>query len=545
VVVINDYRQPGTFTFNAQNSGNAMASFLLGYLAQFQQASGQFFDNRGKFVGFYGQDSWIVNRRLTLNYGLRYEPFFPWHEADNRMGAFSPTAYAADTHSTAYPNAPIGLLFPGDPGMLRDGIRSVLTDFMPRAGFAWDVLGTGKTSVRGGAGMFYDTRLSGVFNNIYTNTSPFITNVSVNFPAGNFSNPYQGMTNPFPAPQPPPSTTVFPTQGYLTFDPYHEFQVPVFYSWNLTVEQQVTPSSLARIGYVGSRANHLWVPIELNYTTYNSGTGVTSAPLYAPTYTQPISAAEYGGNSSYHSLQASFEQRLKHGMSVLANYTWSKSLDDLPFGASVTAVANSTSYVMPTYEPNYTQLDYGPSDFDHRHVFSLSYVWELPKLKDGWTPLRHVVNDWQANGIFQYRSGDPLTVTSSSPNNSQTGQQRDRAVYTAGVDPYAPGACTGVTSPCKNFLNPSAFTVNPKGTFGNVVKGMFVGPQYADWDAGLMRHINFTERLNAEFRVEFFDVLNHPWFNDPNTGLGGSFGRITGTVANGYRQGQLSLKLLF
>ena len=550
VDINNQYRQPGVFNFNAQNTNNAMASFLLGYMYQFQQASGQFFNNRGKFFGFYAQDSWKVNRRLTLNFGLRYEPFIPWREVQDRMGAFSPSAYAAGTRSTVYTNAPIGLLFPGDPGMLRDGIDKVLTDFMPRIGFAWDILGTGKTSLRGGFGMFYDTRLSSVFNNIYSNSSPFITNVSLTYPSGNFSNPYAGTTNPFPAPQPPPKTFVFPVGSYLTFNPYHDFQVPRIYNWNLAVEQQLTRSALARIAYVGSRGNHLWVPIELNPTIYNASTG-SATRVYAPTYTQPITDAEYSGNTWYNSLQASFEQRFKSSLSVLANYTWSKALDNLPYSASVTAIGAGASYVLPTYEPNYKRLDYGPSDFDHRNVFSLSYVWQLPKAGDSWGAFRYIANGWQTNGIFQFRSGDPLTVVSGASNNSNTGQSRDRATFLGG-DPYGPGACAGVTSTCKEFLNPSVFTTstapttavpNPSLRYGNVAKGFLVGPQYADWDVSLMRHFSLNERVKLDFRAEFFNVLNHPNFNDPATSTGSTLGRITGAMDP--RIGQLSLKLIF
>jgi hypothetical protein len=561
----NLFRQPGTFQFTGANVGDPVAAFLLGYVNNFQQASGQYYNTRGKFFGFYGQDSWKVNRRLTLSYGLRYEPFFPWHEAKNRMGAFSPTAFTAGTHSTAFPNAPVGLLFPGDPGMLRDGIRKVYTDFEPRVGFAWDVRGDGKTSVRGGGGIFYDTRLSSVFNNIYSNGSPFVTQVNLTPAPGNFSNPYGNTVNPFPAPQPPPSTAPFPTQTFLTFDPYHEYQVPRIYNWNLAVERQLTGSSLFRIAYVGSRGNHLWLPLELNPSVYNPATD-TATRVYAPVYSQPITAAVYSGNTNYNSLQGTFEERLRRGMTLLVNYTWSKALDNLPWNAAVTAIGANNSFVFPTYEPNPTRLDYGLSDFDHRHVLSISYVWELPKVSNGWGPLRYILNDWQANGIIQYRSGDPLTLFSSNNNISQTAQARDRAVYLGG-NPYSSQACSGVVGTCVGFLNPGAFrslngrTKDSKGNiisygdgpspsnpdpalrFGNVGKGFVIGPQYADWDASLMRHFNFTERWKAEFRGEFFNLLNHPNFGDPATTPGGGFGRITG--AQDPRIGQLSFKLLF
>ncbi len=538
VDIINQFRQPGTFTFDSNVSNNNIASFLFGYLANFQQASGQFFNNRGKFFGFYGQDSWKVTRRLTLDYGLRWEPFFPWNEVANRMGEFSPTAFAAGVHSSVFPNAPIGLLFVGDQGVSQEGIRHVYSDFMPRVGFAWDIFGDGRTSLRGGAGMFYDTRLSSVFNNIFSNGSPFVTQVSVNFPAtanpgANFSNPYAGMVNPFPAPQPPPSNTILPPQPYLTFDPYRQFDVPLIDSWNLALEHQVTTSALLRVAYVGSHGSHLWFPLELNPVQ-------NGQRVYAPVYSQPITEVNYGGDSSYHSLQASFEQRFHHGMSILGNYTWSKALDNLPWNAAVTAIGSGNSYVMPTYVPNYQRLDYGPSDFDHRNVFSLSYVWHLPQMHGG-NALRYIVNGWQTNGIFQYRSGDPLTIVSGSNNNSGTGQNRDRAVKVG--DPYGPGACAGVTTPCVGFLNPASFQVNAPGTFGDVVKGSVVGPAYADWDVSLMRHFNFTERWSAEFRAEYFNVLNHPNFADPGTTTGGSLGRITGSFDP--RIGQLSLKVFF
>ncbi len=560
VDINNLFRQPGVFSFGTA-SGLGMADFLLGYLNSFGQASGQFFNNRGHFYGLYGQDTWKATRRLTLTFGLRWEPFIPWNEVQNRMGKFSPTAFAAGTHSTVFPNAPAGLLFDGDPSVIHEGIRHVWTDFMPRVGFAWDVFGDGKTSVRGGAGSFYDTRLSSVFNNIFSNGSPFVTQVSFSQNAGvaagtaaTFTNPYQSVANPFPAPQPPPNNSILPVQNYLTFDPYHQFEVPQIFSWNLALERQVTSSAVARIAYVGSAGEHLWVPLELNPTTYNATTNTTSARAYAPTYTQPITEANYGANTNYHSLQTSFEQRLHHGLSVLANYTWSKALDDLPYNASVTAIGSNGSYVMPYYLPNYRSLDYGPSDFDHRNVLSLSYTWEFPKAS-GLGAFGYVVNGWQTNGIFQFRSGDPLTIVSNANNNSQTDQLRDRAVFTGG-NAYGSNACSG-SAPCKSFLNQAAFTTAPLGSFGNVKKGSFVGPQYADFDLSVMRHFNFTERWRMEFRAEFFNVLNHPNFGDPNTGSSTNntntgFGRITSqATSNGSstsydpRIGQLSLKLYF
>src|ERR1035441_2528066 len=179
VDVDNLFRQPGNFTFNANNTNDAIASFLFGYVNEFSQASGQFFNARDKFNGAYIQDSWKATRNLTLNFGVRYEPFVPWKEIQGRMGSFFPKLWASGTHSSKYPLAPAGLQFAGDQGFNPNGVESEFKHFMPRLGFAWDVFGTGKTSLRGGSGVFFDSRINSTLFNIYTNTSPYITNVDV------------------------------------------------------------------------------------------------------------------------------------------------------------------------------------------------------------------------------------------------------------------------------------------------------------------------------------------------------------------------------
>ena len=543
------YQEPGAFTFTADTTNSAPASFLLGYLRTLTQGSGQFFNNRNQFLGLYATDSYRVSKRLTLNYGLRWEPFFPWKELKHRMTQFNPAAYYANQVSTVYTNAPKGLLFPGDTGVPENGVNSNYRDFEPRVGFAWDMTGDGKTSLRGGAGMFYDSRMMAGFMNAVTTNTPFSPTVTITTPQGPFSNPYLGITNPFPEPVPIPKTAAFPLPVVVvTFDPSGNYKVPVTYNWNLTVERQLAKDWMVHASYVGSHSSHVATSLQLNPAVYTAGSTLSTDQRRIFQSFSGITVDSQAVNGNYDSFQTGLEKRISRGFTILANYTYAKALDNLPYGQSVTGPGpNASGTVYPWYFPKADALDYGRADFDRRQRIVISYVWLLPTPRSAGKLVQAVFGDWQINGVFQAQTGDPLTVKSGK-DQSQTGIGGDRAVLVGPA--LGPGACS--SAPCVNYLTPSSFAQPPSATvaspyisaFGNFGKGAVSGPGMATWDVGLFRSVSFHERFSLQLRGEFFNVLNRANFSDPVTTMSsGGFGSIT--AAGDPRIGQLALKLLF
>jgi hypothetical protein len=272
------------------------------------------------------------------------------------------------------------------------------------------------------------------------------------------------------------------------------------------------------------------------------------------------------GNAHYNSLQATLEKRMQHGVSILFNYTWSKSYDDLP---QATRVSNTEdvnpgeSYVYPLYPSNATNipaaayvsdikaLDRGLSDLDHTNVISASYVYDLPKLHSGFMAARALLNGWRTTGLIRFRSGDVLTAWMGS-DVSLTGLGQDRAQQDFTKSPYdkkVGGGHCGAGKSCVNWLNDAAFSApvnsGPGTGFGNVVKGSLRGPSVTDWDAAVIRSFPIFRETNLDFRAEYFNVLNHTILNNPNTSESNSaFGTITSTQGDP-RIAQFSLKYVF
>jgi hypothetical protein len=619
----NQFNQPGIFGFGTSDNylfGSTnfptYSLFLAGILSDgsgagngyaFQQGAGEFKQNRNTFSGFYAQDNFHLQRRLTLNLGLRYEPALAWRDNGDRWSQVNLTAMAQGTTSKVYPNAPPGVFFssangiPSDPGMPKNALNASLTNFMPRVGFAYDVFGNGTTSVRGGAGIFYDTRAMGMLSNRFVDEWPFspqfiMSTASSSGPtasstAGSFSDPLctqaatrtalkcngaQATSYPtFPSPFPAPTNFAYSprfNEIALSYDPSGNYRVPAVYAWNLTIERQLPWGSLVRGAYVGSLSRHIletldYLPVlpgQLDLNGKAAGLANVlvnrgSAGAFGSNTFSTVQANVTDVSANYNSAQLSFEKRASRKLTFLVNYTYAKSLDDLPFGQGVSGFDGNYS-TLPFTNPNRHGFDYGPSGFDHRHVFVASYVWHTPSFSDAGSFVRHVLGDYEVSGIVSASSGRPITVLQGT-NVSGSSIGTDRGTYcaglggaadtcTAGASPYSSSACAGVTVSCVSWLNPNAFEPTkfvPAGSFGNVSKNSLHLPGASDWDIQLSKYINFTERLKLQLRVEYFNVLNHPNFGPESTSTGpvngtdqiSAFDKLNGNAAFGtFRAGQ-------
>lgn len=581
VDLLNQFFQPAEFSFSS------LANFLAGKLTDysgnlaFRQGAGEFKNNRNIFLGIYIQDNYRFNRKLTLNLGLRWEPALPWQEIKGRQEQFRLQDLIAGRRSTQFPNAPPGVFFPGDTGVPKDGVRPNYSSFAPRVGFAYDVFGDAKTSIRGGFGIFYDTRIPGIINNRFADLTPFspqlVLSTGIVNP-GTFADPLctlaatqalqtctsQASTYPFPFTYPPAQNIQFGLGTFvLSWDPVNKYQPPTVYNWNLAVERQLPANVLARVAYVGSHSSHLTETLDLNRKPVGS-VAATPTRLNAIAGSALFSTVQQDLqdiNANYNSLQLSAEKRMSRGLTILANYTWSRSLDDLPPGAGVTGF--DTSSALPWDDPNRHRFDYGPSEFDHKHRLALSYVWQLPTLKSQNAFVQNVLGGWQITGLMQAQTGRPLTVRQGFDISGTTIGQ-DRGTF-SGANPYSSGACAGIPF-CQVWLNSGAFLptmvpnpanaatniVNPllKNTFGNVGKGSLRFPGTYNWDMGISKTFAITEGFKVQLRGEYFNIFNHVNFlgdettvnNMSNVG-NGNFATLR--TAMDPRIGQIALKLIF
>jgi hypothetical protein len=400
-------------------------------------------------------------------------------------------------------------------------------NFGPRVGFAYNLGGTGHTTLRGGYGIFYQPPFVEAYNNM-VDSAPFSPQV---FRYGvNFSNPYAGAVNPFPgqfAPFTPAKDVKFDTPMVgVSYSP--DWKPAQQMSWNLTIEHQFRTDLLARLAYVGSKGTYLGYNTDMNAPRVFAGSSDFDPQDRRPyqqfnMVTQNIS----GANSSYNSLQVSLDKRFSHGFTIGANYTWAKSLD------AVSALSDLDT--INVVDPFNVRLYRGVSDFNVPHRLVANFVWQLPGPKKG--VMQAIAGGWQVSGIWNWQSGFPLNITSGE-DNSGTEVGNDQADVVS-----KPQYTTGPRGDrIAKWFTTDSFASNRPETFGTAGRNILIGPGTFNMDFSANKYFKFTERWKLQYRAELFNALNHTQLNNPGTTVTtSSFGRITG--ARDPRIIQMALKL--
>lgn len=527
--LINGSSAGGFFNFGSQFTRVAFGDFLLGLPTQFLQNAPGHQLGRLTEYDFFVQDDFKVSSRFTLNLGLRYEPRVPQYEHNNELGTFRP-----GQKSTRYLNAPAGLVFAGETGIPRGTFASDKNNFGPRAGFAWDVLGNGSTSVRGGYGVFYDN-MRWAKDEGQAFAEPFTRSVDINAP-GSLVDPYgtSGIANPFPHDQAAKNNPNFqftlPVTQYF-YDP--NFRIGYVQQWMLSVERQISTDSLIRTAYVGSKGTKLWSSREYNVPVFIPGGStvgnINARRPFAPNFAS-VDISESRGTSNYHALQITFNKRYSRGFTFLTSYSWSKSIDLISRGRRSLGTPN----------PNNIQLNRGRSDFDVANVYVGSFVWDLPFFKTPGTLTQKILGGWQVNGIVNLRSGLPFTVAAGRATSlSGTGSERADAIG----DPQL-SSDRSKDEKLAKFFNTGAFAMPLDGSWGNGGRNILDGPGLVNFDFTFGKNFKFFESHNLEFRAEAFNAFNKANFGNPNATLTSpNFGRILSALPG--RVVQLGLKYSF
>ncbi|MFQ5777087.1 MAG: carboxypeptidase regulatory-like domain-containing protein [Terriglobia bacterium] len=481
---------------------------------------------RQTLVGFFVQDDVRVRPRLTLNLGLRYEFVTVPTEHRGRI------ANLRNPFTDATP-------FVGNP--IVDNPSK--TNFAPRIGFAWDPFGAGKTVVRGGFGLYHNQVAYSLFFRALQFTPPF---------SGFGALPAPPVGPPFVAfpripPQFFPANIIFPTP----FD----LDTPTVLQYNLNLQHEILPDTVVTVGYVGSRGIHLGRATEINtfrFQLVNGEKFFTPGPRINPNWVG-LNVIDTGGNSYYNSLQLGLNKRFSQGLQFQVSYTYSHSIDDSP--PLLRDVESSASIVMDALD---RRKDRGNSNFDIRHNLTFNYTYDLPLGRTATGTQRKLLNGWQVSGITTIKDGTPFTVENGF-DRARTGKL---GPFNTDRPNLAPGASNNPTGGGPNqFFDPSAFALQPAGFFGNLGRNTLIGPGLVNFDFSVVKNTEVSEKVNIQFRSEFFNIFNRANFSVP-TGPGRlaflgaapfpgapgvpnpAAGRIFKTVTES-RQIQFGLKIIF
>ncbi|MDX2154072.1 MAG: TonB-dependent receptor [Bryobacteraceae bacterium] len=524
-------------------TNDAVANLLLGAPVTFYQGLGDFSRGlRNSIAAVFVQDEWRVSKTLTLNYGLRYERISPITEIRDRLNAFVP-----GVQSVVRPDAPRGLLFPGDPG-IGEGIAQRYRAWMPRLGFAWDPSGRGVWAIRAAYGLSYDQfqNGSGTASQGPVSSLPWAQFNQYSGAGLNFASPYSGQVRPVPGSFVRPST-VFAIDA--TAKP------PSVQNWNLSIQRGLGRQYLVEARYVGTKGTHLPRNVEANPALYGPGATAQNAdrrriyancpPTGAACDFSTIAMLSNITNSTYHAGQVSVSRRYASGFYMNVSYWFSKSLDYLSAmnlsGAAAKPLSGENDLAQ---NPFNLAAEHGPSLFDSRHRFVASGSYEVrvrgPRL------LSAILSRWQINAIASHNSPTPFTVSDSANVALQANSPP--------ISGFAASRPDVVSDPNRGprnvdeWLSRSGFRrLNPlteAGRFGNAGRNIARGPAFTNVDVSVFRTFPLSERAGLQFRAEAFNVANHANFTIPVADLNSAnFGRILSAAPP--RLIQFGLKLTF
>jgi carboxypeptidase family protein len=518
----------GVFAFNGSKTGNAYADFLLGLPSTMTQDAPVRKTDNGTYLSLFAQDDFRIHPRVTLNLGLRYDLQFPFTDPQDRKLAFVP-----GQKSQVSPNAPVGLLFPGDPGIPRGIARTDKNNLAPRLGIAWDVSGDGRTSVRAAAGKFYGSTTGNEWNTTADN-QPFTVRQA--FPTVyTLSDPYRnlpGGVGPFPFNYDPASPRY--TLPATVFGTDLDFVWPFTYQMNLTVEKEIFRNTSVSASYVAALGRKLPASVDRNYPVFGPGATTANVNARRPYLPGTIGAArvlQSTFTSDYHGLQLSGERRGTH-VSVKAYYSFGKALEDVDYqGGGLPAIQNS----------NRPELERARTSADRTHSFVLSGVWKIDYFGSSGRVVKALLNDWTLSTIVTLQSGTPLTITSGQDRNLD-GTANDRAdiIGDPKLDSGRPRE-----ELIEQWFNTAAFAQPAIGNDGTAGRSIVDGPGYRNVDLGVFRDIGLMGSALLQIRVEATNVLNFVNLMNPGTGLNApaTFGKIRS--ARDMRRIQLGARLSF
>jgi hypothetical protein len=544
-----DYPATPIVDFSNQYTGFGLADFLLGDVNQFTQGAGEIASVKGYQFGLFVQDQYRLRPNVTITAGLRWDPNTPPSSTGGRGSAFRP-----GQQSAMFPNAPLGLIFPGDHGLNAALLPTTYGYVQPRVGFSWQPTALPKTVIRGGFGLFASPLPYSAYNHA-ADIAPFSPTFVLNANAAtnsniSFSNPWAntpGGVSPFPPfaslSFKPPADSTFQTPVNLgaTFSP--NFKLGTTASWNLSVDQQFSNNLAVHMAYVASESYHLAQILDLNPGIYNPQPYLSNGAVFFPVSGDRTQYNNFGqilqdgsfGTSPYQSLQVGVEKRLSHGLQFQSNFTWSKVID--------LASTGNISFQNGLPDPFDIGHNRGISDLNFPLISVSNFIYTTPALDGKNFIEKNLLGAWEVSGIYTLQSGEPFSIQGGDGNNrSAANQNGDRADIVPNV---APNPHTGGRANWLNhYIAQGSFQANAPGTFGNSGRNIFTAPRINSADLTFAKNWSVRERYGLQFRWEMFNAFNHTSFGEPNTDpTASNFGQITaiGPIAPRVQQGAVKL----